>query len=74
MPQVALVGANGLKAWVIEVSGELSITRVAPVPLVLPVLLAEDVDPGVELVLGLEEHAARPTAVNTTAAAAMNRL
>jgi hypothetical protein len=32
------------------------------------------VDPGVELVLGLEEHAATPTAVNTTAAAAMNRL
>jgi hypothetical protein len=51
-------------------------TRVGPVLLVLPVLLAvaEVFDPGVELVLGLEEHAATPTAVKTTAAAAMNRL
>ena len=80
MPHVALVGANGLKAWVIEVSGELSITRVGPLALVLvlPVLLAvaevEAFDPGVELVLGLEEHAATPAVTITTAAAAMNRL
>ena len=78
MPHVALVGANGLKAWVIEVSGELSITRVGPLALLLPVAVllavAEVVDPGVELVLGLEEHAATPAAVKTTAAAALNRL
>jgi hypothetical protein len=71
MPQEALVTANGLKAWVIEVSGELSITRVEAVP---PLLVVDFVDPGVELVLGLEEHAATPAVTRTTAAAAMNRL
>jgi hypothetical protein len=51
-------------------------TRVFPVPLVLPVAvpLLLGVDPGAALVLGLDEHAAMPAAVTTTAAAAMNRL
>ena len=57
--------ANGLKAWVIEVSGELSITRVFPV--VVPWLL--DVEPELEL-----EQAASPAASRPTVATAKNRL
>jgi hypothetical protein len=74
IPQAALVGANGLNASVIEVSGELSITRVLPVLGVLVVLPEDCVDPGAaELELGLEEHAAMPAASRPAAAAAMNR-
>ncbi len=74
IPQAALVGANGLNASVIEVSGELSITRVLPVLGVLVALPEDCVDPGAaELELGLEEHAAMPAASRPAAAAAMNR-
>jgi hypothetical protein len=51
-----------------EVSGELSMTRVFPVVVALPEL-AE-----LELELELDEHAASPPASTPTAATARNRL
>jgi hypothetical protein len=71
MPWGASVETNGLKAWVIVDSGELSMTRVFPVALLVPVEL--------ELVLGLElelelEHAASPAASRPAAPTAKSRL
>jgi hypothetical protein len=61
------VVANGLKAWVIEVSGELSITRVFPV--VVPVLA--ELGPELEVEL---EQAASPAASRPAVATAKSRL
>jgi hypothetical protein len=66
MPQAAAVVANGLKSWVMAVSGELSMTRVLPV--VVPVL-AEP-----ELEFELDEQAASPPASTPAAATAQSRL
>jgi hypothetical protein len=55
-----------LNAWVMEVSGELSMTRVFPVVVALPELA--------ELELELDEHAARPPASRPAAATAKSRL
>src|SRR6266567_4102682 len=55
MPYAAWVGTNGLKAWVMVVSGELSMTS----------LVALVVEPGV-LPLGLDEHAASPAQTTVT--------
>src|SRR5271166_167716 len=62
MPQGSPVGTNGLKSWVMEVSGELSMTRVFPVVV------------AVELVLELDEHAASPPASTAAAVTASSRL
>src|SRR5271157_4300069 len=66
MPQASPVGTNGLKSWVMEVSGELSMTRVLPVVLALELELA--------LVLELDEHAASPPASTAAAPTANSRL
>jgi hypothetical protein len=62
------VDTYGLKSWVIEVSGELSITRV------WPVLVPDDDDVAEPGVVELDEHAATPAASNPADATAMNRL
>jgi hypothetical protein len=64
------VVTNGLNAWVMEVSGELSMTRVFPVVVALPV------EPELVLVLelALDEHAATPAASRTAADRAKNCL
>jgi hypothetical protein len=67
MPYAGWVLTNGLKSWVIEVSGELSITRVFPV--VVPAEL--DVEPELELEL---EHAASPAASRPAVATAKSPL
>src|SRR5271165_1013758 len=64
MPQASPVGTNGLKSWVMEVSGELSMTRVLPVVLALELAL----------VLELDEHAASPPASTAAAPTANSRL
>jgi len=69
MPCGARVETNGLKACVIEVSGELSITRVFPV--LVPLLAELDVEPELELEL---EHAASPAASRPAVATAKSRL
>ena len=56
---------NGLNAWVMEVSGELSMTRVFPVVLALELA---------ELELELDEHAASPPASTAAAATVSSRL
>src|SRR5712675_1337463 len=61
----------GLNAWVIVDSGELSMTRVLPV---IAAPLELEPDPGLELELGLDEHAAIPPASTPAAATAKNRL
>ena len=68
MPQASPVGTNGLKSWVMEVSGELSMTRV------LPVVLALALEFELALVLELDEHAASPPASTAAAATANSRL
>src|SRR5208283_523434 len=68
MPQGSPVGTNGLKSWVMEVSGELSMTRVFPVVLALELELA------LVLELVLDEHAASPPASTAAAPAANSRL
>src|SRR5215469_11046647 len=68
MPYAGWVLTNGLKSWVIEVSGELSITRVFPV-VVAPAEL--DVEPELELEL---EHAASPAASRPAVATAKSPL
>jgi hypothetical protein len=65
MPQGAPVGTNGLNVWVMVVSGELSITRVFPVALLVLEVL------GLELEL---EHAASPAASRPAAPTAKSRL
>jgi hypothetical protein len=64
------VVTNGLNAWVIEVSGELSMTRVFPVVVALPV------EPELAFVLELvlDEQAATPAASRTAADRAKNCL
>src|SRR5215469_15948354 len=57
MPQMAWVGTNGLNAWVIVLSGELSMTSVLEEP--------ELFDPVVEV---LDPHAAAPAARRAAAA------
>jgi hypothetical protein len=59
-----------------EVSGELSITRVLPVAFLLGLVLAlpECVDPGDDGELVLFEQAATPAASRAVAARAMKRL
>ena len=68
MPHGAPVGTNGLKAWVMVDSGELSMTRVLPV-VAAPVVELElpELDP-------LDEHAASPAASKPAAPTARNRL
>jgi len=66
MPWGASVETNGLKAWVIVDSGELSMTRVFPVALLVPVELE------LELVPELE-HAASPAASRPAAPTAKSR-
>jgi hypothetical protein len=68
MPQAGSVVMNGLNAWVMAVSGELSMTRVFPVA--VPVFAA----PGLELELELDEQAASPPASTPAAATAQSRL
>ena len=64
------MGTNGLKSWVIDVSGELSITRVFPV--VLALALELELAPVLEL--ELDEHAASPPASTAAAATVSSRL
>ena len=64
MPWAAWVGANGLNAWVMVVSGELSMTRVFPV--------VEALVDGLEL--ELDEHALSPAASKQAAATAISRM
>jgi hypothetical protein len=66
MPQGAPVGTNGLNVWVMVDSGELSMTRVFPVALLLLVV------PGLELLD--DEHAASPAASKPAAPTAKSRL
>jgi hypothetical protein len=70
MPCGAAVETKGLKSWVIEVSGELSITSVFPAVLELPEPVAA-LEPDEEL---LDEQAARPAASRPTAVTASTRL
>ena len=65
--QGAPVVTNGLKAWVMVDSGELSMTRVLPV-VAAPVFVFEpELEP-------LDEHAASPAASKPAAPTARNRL
>jgi hypothetical protein len=66
MPYAAWVIANGLKFWVMAVSGELSMTRVLPV---VVVLVPAELELEPEL-----EHAASPPASTAAAATARTRL
>src|SRR5271157_1814522 len=70
MPQGSPVGTNGLKSWVIEVSGELSMTRVFPVVVAVELELELEL----ALVLELDEHAASPPASTAAAVTASSRL
>src|ERR1700761_2872975 len=70
MPYAACVGANGLKACVMVDSGELSITRVLPMALLL---VPEELELELELDPELE-HAASPAASTPAAATAKSRL
>src|ERR1700722_9156755 len=72
MPWGAAVDTNGLKSSVMLFSGELSMTSVEPVLLLLPVLVvAEPLGLPAALVLELlEEQAASPAAMRPTAAIA----
>src|SRR5580658_8523224 len=63
---MAWVGTYGLNACVMEVSGELSITRVLPMAVAVPGEL--------ELELELDEHAASPAASKPAVASAKSRL
>src|SRR5690349_7880665 len=65
MPKMAWVGTKGLNAWVIVLSGELSMVSVLFEP------EFEPVDPVVEL---LDEHAAAPAASSATAVTATSFL
>jgi hypothetical protein len=69
MPWGASVETNGLKAWVIVDSGELSMTRVFPVALLVPVELELELELVPEL-----EHAASPAASRPAAPTAKSRL
>ncbi len=60
------MGSNGLKSWVMVVSGELSMTRVFPV---VEALLELDAELELEL-----EHAPSPTASKLAVAAAKSHL
>ncbi len=60
------MGTNGLNAWVMAVSGELSMTRVLPV---VAALLELDAELELEL-----EHAASPVASKQAVAAAKSHL
>src|SRR6185437_4652548 len=64
MPKMACVGTNGLNAWVIVLSGELSMMRVPE---------ADDFEPD-ELVEELDPHAAAPAARMATAVTAASFL
>jgi hypothetical protein len=69
MPYAAPVDTYGLKSWVIEVSGELSITRVAA-----ELLVPDDDDDAPPPLEALDEHAATPAASSPADATATNRL
>jgi hypothetical protein len=68
MPQAAEVVLNGLKSWVMAVSGELSMTRV------FPVAVPAFAEPEPEFELELDEQAASPPASTPAAATAQSRL
>jgi hypothetical protein len=70
MPCGAAVETKGLKSWVIEVSGELSMTSVFPAVLELPEPELA-FEPDEEL---LDEQAPSPAASRPTAATASTRL